>query len=63
MVACGIMWIGTRKQVIRKNPDMSKKVLCIKCGYDLRGNVSGICPECGTEMLEEQRRAIVEAGK
>jgi len=21
---------------------------CIKCGYDLTGNVSGICPECGT---------------
>jgi hypothetical protein len=20
---------------------------CLKCGYDLRGNVSGICPECG----------------
>ncbi len=22
---------------------------CRKCGYDLRGNVSGRCPECGTE--------------
>jgi len=21
---------------------------CRKCGYDLTGNVSGICPECGT---------------
>lgn len=21
---------------------------CHKCGYDLRGNTSGICPECGT---------------
>lgn len=20
---------------------------CIRCGYNLRGNVSGICPECG----------------
>ncbi len=20
------------------------------CGYDLRGNVSGVCPECGVEM-------------
>ena len=19
------------------------------CGYDLRGNVSGVCPECGVE--------------
>ncbi len=21
--------------------------LCVGCGYDLRGNVSGVCPECG----------------
>ena len=21
--------------------------LCVQCGYDLRGNVSGVCPECG----------------
>lgn len=20
---------------------------CVHCGYDLRGNTSGICPECG----------------
>jgi hypothetical protein len=23
---------------------------CRKCGYDLTGNVSGICPECGVKM-------------
>lgn len=23
---------------------------CRKCGYDLRGNTSGICPECGQEV-------------
>ena len=23
---------------------------CRKCGYDLTGNVSGRCPECGTEI-------------
>ena len=22
--------------------------MCQKCGYNLRGNISGICPECGT---------------
>ena len=21
---------------------------CVKCDYDLTGNVSGVCPECGT---------------
>lgn len=24
--------------------------LCVKCGYDLTGNTSGICPECGTTI-------------
>jgi len=23
---------------------------CLKCGYDLTGNVSGVCPECGTAI-------------
>ncbi len=31
----------------------SEPRLCIKCGYDLRGNVSGVCPECGGEGLRE----------
>jgi uncharacterized paraquat-inducible protein A len=22
--------------------------LCAACGYDLTGNTSGVCPECGT---------------
>ncbi len=25
---------------------------CRRCGYDLTGNVSGRCPECGIECLE-----------
>ena len=24
-----------------------RKGLCIRCGYNLEGNVSGVCPECG----------------
>ena len=24
-----------------------KRGLCLRCGYDLTGNVSGVCPECG----------------
>ncbi len=23
---------------------------CGQCGYDLTGNVSGVCPECGTKL-------------
>lgn len=31
---------------------------CLNCHYDLRGNESGVCPECGTEI--PQRAAIPE---
>ena len=27
-----------------------KRGLCLKCGYNLAGNVSGVCPECGEAM-------------
>ena len=23
---------------------------CLTCGYNLTGNVSGVCPECGTPI-------------
>lgn len=25
---------------------------CRRCGYDLTDNVSGVCPECGTEVVK-----------
>jgi hypothetical protein len=28
--------------------------LCSKCGYNLTGNASGVCPECGISISEEQ---------
>lgn len=27
-----------------------KRGRCVKCGYDLTGNTSGVCPECGTKI-------------
>ena len=27
-----------------------KKGLCLNCGYNLTGNVSGVCPECGERI-------------
>jgi hypothetical protein len=27
---------------------------CLVCGYDLRGNVSGVCPECGEAVPRER---------
>ena len=28
----------------------SRRHLCRSCGYDLTGNVSGVCPECGISV-------------
>jgi hypothetical protein len=30
---------------------------CQGCGYNLTGNVSGICPECGTQVSEAEKGA------
>ena len=30
---------------------------CQKCGYDLTGNVSGVCPECGRPVSARKSRA------
>jgi hypothetical protein len=31
--------------------------ICTQCGYDLTGNLSGVCPECGTAMAARQGAA------
>jgi hypothetical protein len=28
---------------------------CVACQYDLTGNTSGVCPECGTAIVEQAR--------
>ena len=28
---------------------------CRKCGYDLTGNVTGVCSECGEEIMENEK--------
>lgn len=33
-------------------------LLCQNCKYDLRGNTSGICPECGAVISHEQEQYI-----
>jgi hypothetical protein len=32
-------WVRARRRAVG---------LCLSCGYDLAGNASGVCPECGT---------------
>jgi hypothetical protein len=32
-----------------------KRGLCLSCGYDLTGNMSGVCPECGKALVLERQ--------
>jgi hypothetical protein len=32
--------------------------LCRQCRYDLTGNLSGVCPECGAVISREQREML-----
>lgn len=42
---CAWRW----RRAMRKPPDEQ----CRKCGYNLTGNTSGVCPECGTPVPQK----------
>lgn len=44
-----ILFVRRRRRLRRAD-----SATCEICTYDLRGNVSGVCPECGTGVLREQ---------
>lgn len=35
-------------------PELPDAPACKECGYNLRGNVSGVCPECGASVNGER---------
>lgn len=39
----------------RRLERLLERGLCLECGYDLRGNESGVCPECGQGVLSSVR--------
>lgn len=47
--ACSLWYRDT----VRKSRLLDDPHRCRVCGYDLTGNVSGICPECGTECMKK----------
>lgn len=42
--------IGVATAVFLRRDRRRWKGYCWECGYDLTGNVSGVCPECGKPM-------------
>lgn len=52
-------WIMSNARSRRRLALRREQGLCLHCGYDLTGNVSGICPECGQPIPQSQRNANV----
>lgn len=38
--------------VVRRHVGRSRMNVCRCCGYTLTGNISGVCPECGTKIQQ-----------
>lgn len=51
-----VSWYSRIKPFIRR-----PNSCCKNCGYDLRGNVSGLCPECGRTIPDKQRQVFAES--
>ena len=47
VIAMTWYWRHRYRRFLRKRLNALGIPICIKCGYDLTGNVSGVCPECG----------------
>ena len=49
LLAASWMWLLRRtiRRSLREDLNLCGLSLCLVCGYDLTGNVSGVCPECG----------------
>ena len=39
-----------RAFILRRNEQRGRSGLCIRCAYDLTGNTSGWCSECGAQV-------------
>ena len=44
--------IRRRREKLRRQNEMR----CLQCGYDLTGNVTGVCPECGSDATSQFAR-------
>jgi hypothetical protein len=56
----GIAWFFAREGVRQTRrtivASLERRQACRRCGYSLRGNVTGICPECGAAWRKKPAR-------
>ncbi len=43
-----VLWVLWDRRYQRRK--RRRQGLCLTCAYNLTGNVSGVCPECGTDV-------------
>lgn len=51
LISCLVGWVVYPAARWRR-PDEVDRLRCNSCGYNLTGNVSGVCPECGRAIDE-----------
>ena len=54
-------WAGTKvvwKEYAHRVPFDLRGEACTNCGYNLRGNISGVCPECGEAIMHSARPVV-----
>lgn len=57
LVAMGLFGVGMVLKGIWEADAKKRPVTppqCTNCDYNLTGNVSGVCPECGADLSEEK---------
>ena len=50
VVPTPVLIVGFAIWALRYQAPIDYRGRCLECGYDLTGNVSGVCPECATPV-------------
>jgi uncharacterized paraquat-inducible protein A len=56
-IACFLARLLARQTRDIQRLSRKRRDACLRCGYCLRDNISGICPECGAAWRTEAPRA------
>ena len=51
LCVAGVLSVAVSERRDARRLRRVKRGLCEWCGYDLTGNVSGVCPECGVPCV------------